>query len=168
MHVRAAERLGSTSRGWYGRNRHLVRLERSASSRISAWRAPKPTIGDREVVEVAQERCRADEVVEVLRVADVARVHDDEPVDEPLFARPGRCHAAPATIAVVSTQFGITVIRSGARPLRHEPLAHPLADRDDVVGALEVVADQPPQDADEHRVRQPSELGRRSPGTRPR
>ena len=40
----------------------------------------------------------------------------------------------------MSTQFGITVTRSGARALLHEPRAHRLADRDDAVGATQVPA----------------------------
>ena len=51
---------------------------------------------DAQVVEVAQERRGADEAVEILRVADVARVHDDERVDEPVLASPTRCRAAAA------------------------------------------------------------------------
>ena len=51
---------------------------------------------DPQVVAVAQERRRADEAVEILRVADVARVHDDEPPDEVVLLAPTRCRAAAA------------------------------------------------------------------------
>ena len=44
---------------------------------------------DAQVVEVAQERRRADERVEVLRVTDVAGVHDDERRRRAVLARPG-------------------------------------------------------------------------------
>ena len=51
---------------------------------------------DPQVVEVAQERGRADEAVEVLRVADVARVHDDEPARRAGACAPTRCRGAAA------------------------------------------------------------------------
>ena len=42
-----------------------------------------------EIVEVAQERQRARQCLEILRVADVARVHHDEAADEVVLLRPG-------------------------------------------------------------------------------
>ena len=50
---------------------------------------PEPDHDDPERLEVAQERRRANERVEVLGVTDVARVHHDERVVEPLLRRPG-------------------------------------------------------------------------------
>ena len=46
------------------------------------------------------------------------------------------------------------------RSLRLEPLPHRLADRDDAVGAAEIGADEPAQDADHRGIPQPVELGR--------
>ena len=51
---------------------------------------------DPDVVAVAEERRRTHEAVEVLRVADVARVHDDEPRHEPVPLAPTGCRAAAA------------------------------------------------------------------------
>jgi hypothetical protein len=71
--------------------------------------------GDDEVVEVTQERRRAHERVEILRMPDVAGVHDDEAVGQPLLARP-LVVLRRGVIALVSTQFGITTTRSGRAP----------------------------------------------------
>ena len=69
-----------------------------------------------QVVEVAEERRRAHEGVEVLRVADVARVHDDERLVELLRRAPTSLSRGCGVIALVSTQFGITARRSGGVP----------------------------------------------------
>ena len=64
--------------------------------RSSACRAPKPTITTARSSRSRDERRRADQVVEVLRVADVARVHDDEAVRRARARAPRRCRAAAA------------------------------------------------------------------------
>ena len=53
-----------------------------------AMARPEPGDHDAEVVPVAQERRRADEAVEILRVPHVARVHDDEAPDQIVPLRP--------------------------------------------------------------------------------
>ena len=96
-----ARLVGEEARRW-------STLERAARARrSSACRAPKPIDHDCEVVEVAQEGRRADERVEILRVTDVARVHDDERPGEPV-PRAQALSRARGVIASVSTQFGIT------------------------------------------------------------
>ena len=106
-----------------------------------AARAPKPMIDDREIVEVAKVRRRADQLVEVLGVADVARVHDHEAAVEPGVARPLVLLRLRRDRASVSTQFGITLTRSGGAPFP-QPLAHRLPDRHDAVRPPEVEADE--------------------------
>ena len=142
------ERVGQDLPRLVAHEAHLLDLEQPRE--LLQLVAPRAAADqhDPQVVEVAQERRRADQRVEVLRVADVAGVHDDELVDELVLARPRRCRAGAARASSMSTQFGITTIRSPSRALRLEPLAHRLADRDDAVGALEVEADREPQRSD--------------------
>ena len=77
---------------------------------------------DAQVVEVAEERRGADERVEVLRVTDVAGVHDDEAVVEVVLAR-------PLVVARLRRDRGrVDPVRDhreplGGRPLLLEPLA---------------------------------------------
>ena len=96
---------------------HLVRLEplaRAAAS--SSRRAPPPMIRTARSSRSRRNVHGADQRVEVLRVADVAGVHDDEAPRAAGARAPSRCRAAAARRDVVSTQFGITRIRSGATP----------------------------------------------------
>jgi hypothetical protein len=113
---------------------------------------------DADVLAVAQKGRRADEAVEVLCVADVARVHHDEPRREPVPFRPR------VVAALWRDRTRVHPVRDhpqtlGGRALRLEPLAHGLADRDDAVGAAQVRADEPAQHADDRRVAEPVELG---------
>ena len=87
---------GSTSRGWYGRNETESTSSTSASERELGVARAGPDDHDPEVVEVAEQRGGANQRVEILRVADVAGVHDDEAVGEPVLARPLGCRAAAA------------------------------------------------------------------------
>ncbi len=91
---------------------------------------------------------------------DVAGVHDDELRVEPAVARPRVVLSRAARAACVSTQFGITRRRSGRRALLLEARAHRLADRDDAVGAPEVEADEPAQQAHQRAVLEPLQLDR--------
>ena len=86
--VRRRERLGE-------RLARLVRQEADAvRAQLAGERdelgAPRAAADDRdaEVVEIVQQRRRADERVEILRVPDVAGVHDDEPAVEAVLPRP--------------------------------------------------------------------------------
>ena len=114
---------------------------------------------DPQVVAVAEERRRADEAVEILRVADVAGVHDDEAADEIVLR-------GPLVVARLRRdRAGVDPVRDHAQPLRRralglESLAHRLADRDDPVGAAQVGADEASQDADDRRVAEAVELRR--------
>ena len=121
----------------------------------------------REVARVAQERRGADEAVEILRVTDVARVHDDERGRRGRAARAHSLSRGCGVIARVSTQFGITRSRSGGAPFasRRSRIVSPIATI--AVGAPQVGADEPAQHADDGRVAEPVELASRSPGTRP-
>ena len=74
----------------------------------------------------------------------------------------------PGTTNVVSTQFGITVMRSGSAPFAISRSRIRSADRDDVVGALEIEADQATQHADERADWSACRARLRSPGRRPR
>ena len=98
---------------------------------------------DLEPFQVAEKRRGADERVEILCVPDVPGVHDDERVGRRPALVPSRCAAAPDEARSVSTQFGITSIRSGARALLLEAQLHRLADRDDPVCATEVERHEP-------------------------
>ena len=92
---------------------------------------------DAEVVDVVEQRRRPDQRVEILRVPDVARVHDDEPAVEAVLPRP-RVVARRRRERVRVDPVRDHRHAIGARALRHEPLAHRLADRDDAVGAAQV------------------------------
>ena len=114
---------------------------------------------DPQVVSVAKERRSAHEAVEILRVPDVARVHDDEPADEAVLPRP------LVVPRLRRDRAGVDPVRDHAEPLGRsalglEPLAHRLADRDDPVGAPQVGADEASQDADHGRIAEPVELRR--------
>ena len=105
-------------------------------------------IVEHEVVEVAEERRRAYERVEVLRVADVAGMHDDELVDEAVRTRP--------VVVLRRRLYRVRVhpVRDDDDPLRQrslllEPLAHRLADRDHAIGAPQVEADERAEKRDE-------------------
>ena len=109
------------------------------------------------VVEIAQERRGADERLDVLGVADVARVHDDEAVVEPLLAGPvvrRRLRRDPAGVDPVLDHAHAL----GRRSLLLQALAHRLADRHDPVCPAEVGLDHQPQEADEERILEPLQL----------
>ncbi len=102
-------------------------------------------------VEVAEERGRADERVEVLRVPDVARVHDDEGVVDSLLPRP----RVPPRLR--RELRGVDPVRDhldprGRRALLLETQLHRLPDRDHAVGAAQVERDEPPQRAHHERM----------------
>ena len=112
---------------------------------------------DPQVVEVAEERGGADERIEVLGMADVAAVHDDEllvetkpfcpvvPADggrEPLRVDPVRDHAHPP----------------GWSSLLLEPKAHRVSDRDYAVRATEIERNEPSKHAHHGTILEPLEL----------
>src|SRR5207253_565418 len=112
---------------------------------------------DREILQIAKERRGADENVEVLRVSDVARVHDDEAAGKPVLERPRifvRLRMNRVAVDPVRYHFDA----AGARTLRLEPAAHRVADRDDAVGAPQVEADQLPQQLDQRLALEPLHL----------
>ena len=120
----------------------LVRKESHRLGDLQALRerdhlaVPRAEAGDDDahVLAVAQERCRADEAVEVLRVPDVPRVHGDEAADEVVLRRPlvvPRLRRYRTRVDPVRDDPKAL----GRRALRLEALAHRLADRDDAVGA---------------------------------
>ena len=113
---------------------------------------------DLEPVEVSQQNGGAYQRLEILCVADVARVHDDEAVDEVVGLRAQALSRGCGVISSGSTQFGITTIRSARCALRDEPGAHRLADRDDAVGPPQVRAHDPPERSDRHWIRESPEL----------
>ena len=97
MEVRSRERL----------REHLSRLVGEEANRARHLETPRERgqlavpraearDHDAEPLEVAEEGRGADEAVEVLGVADVPRVHDDECVRQPVLAGPTRCPAAAA------------------------------------------------------------------------
>ena len=109
---------------------------------------------DAEVVEVAQERAGTDERVEVLRVADVSRVHDREPCREAVRGRPR------VVARLRGDAGGVDPVRdypealgSGALLLQAAP--HRLADRDDPVGAAQVERDERAEHADDEAALEP-------------
>ena len=139
---------GSTSRGWYGRN-HTVHdvqpLRQPDDLRVSGAEADDD---DPHVVEVAKEGRRPHEHVEVLCVADVPRVHDDERSDEPVLLCP-LVVAGPRrrSLRVDPVGYDADALGRCALLLQSEP--HRVADRHHTVGALEIEANQPAQNADE-------------------
>ena len=134
------------------RLRHLEPLARARVS--SACRAPNPITTISSPLEVAEEGRGADERVEVLRVPDVARVHDDERIVEAVLARPGvvpRLRRELLRVDPVRDHLDA----AGGRALRLEAQLHRLADRDDAVGAPQVERDEPPQRAEHERLLEP-------------
>src|SRR5438105_3167770 len=116
---------------------HGVRLQ--PLGELDELGAPRSSADDhhRKVFEVAEERRRADENVEVLRVADVARVHHDELVDEPVLASP---FVLPW---LRNDGRGVDPVGDDRDPLRLrslllQPPPHSLSDRDDAVGTTKV------------------------------
>jgi hypothetical protein len=123
--------------------------------------APRPEADDRhpEIVEVAQQGRGREEDVEVRRVPDVAGVHHGEQAREPVIPNP------TVVASLRRDRLGVDPVRDHAdliwrRSLGDQALAHPVADRDDVVGPLQVVRDELAQGADEPLVREPPELRR--------
>ena len=104
----------------------------------------EPRDDDPHVCSVAKERRRAHEAVEILRVPDVARVHDDEPADEVVLPRP------LVVPRLRRYRARVHPVRDHTEPLGRsalglESLAHRLADRNDPVGAPQVGADEASQ-----------------------
>ena len=104
--------------------------------------------------EVAQERRCADERVEILRMADVARVHDDEPIVELVLGRPG-VRARPG-----GQLGGVHPVRDhrdaiGGSAFLLEPLLHRVADRHDAVGAAQVERHEPAERTEDERLLEP-------------
>ena len=137
---------------------HLIRLEpldQSAHLRVAS---AEPDDGDDEIVEVAQKRGRADKVVEVLSVADVPRMHNDEPVDEILGARPvGLTRPWLYRGGIDPVRDDSDVVRRA--PFSNEALRHPLTDRDNVVGSPQVIPHERAQHPHEHWFVRPTQLG---------
>ena len=108
----------------------------------------EPDDQDGQIVEITQERGGANEVVQVLSVADVARMHNDEPIRQVLRPRPVVLTRAGHDCGSVDP-VGNDRDPLGRGALCDEPLAHAVADRHDVVGPLEVEGDQAPQHLDD-------------------
>ena len=114
---------------------------------------------DAEVVAVAKEGRGAHEAVEILRVPDVARMHDDEAIDEVV-------PCGPLVVARLRRDRArVDPVRNDAQPLGRsalcfEPLPHGLPDRDDPVSASKIRTHEATQNADHRRVAEPIELGR--------
>ena len=90
---------------------------------------------------------------------DVARVHDDERVDELVLARPvvvARARRQRVDVDPVRDHDHVARVRA----LLGEPRPHRLADRDDAVRALEVEPDRVAQSSDDDGVVQPLQLDR--------
>ncbi len=145
----------------------LVRQEANRLGDLESLRerdhlaVPRAEAGDHdaEVVAVPQERRGAHEAVEILRMADVARMHDDEPPVEAVLLGPGvvaRLRRDRACVDPVRDHAQAL----GRRTLGLEPLPHRLADRDDPVRATEVRADEPAEDSDHRRIPKSIELRR--------
>ena len=117
MDVGGRERLRQQLARLVRQEPHLVGLEPLGERDELGVAGAEADDHDREVVEVAQERRGADELVEVLRVADVAGVHDDEACRRARCSATTRCRAASGRQRGVSTQFGITLDALGARAL---------------------------------------------------
>jgi hypothetical protein len=110
-------------------------------------------------VEVAEKRARPDERVEILRVADVPRVHDDEPPGQPVLARPWVVAGHRVNARHVHP------VRYHTNPLGPdtfllEPLPHRVPDRNNPVGRAQRRVDQHTEHADDHRVAEAAELDR--------
>ncbi len=91
---------------------------------------------------------RLDQHLEVLRQADIARVHHHEPIDESVRAREGVVlRPGHDRLAVGPVVDDVHARRIGALFL-DQPAAHAIAERDDRVG----LAEQIPVDAIERRV----------------
>ena len=114
---------------------------------------------DPEVLEIAEERRGADEGCDVLRVPDVAGVHDEEAGVIAVLARPGVVPGLRRDAA------GVDPVLDHANPLRRrtlglEPLAHRLSNRDDPIRAAEVGLHHQAQQADQDRVLEALQLDR--------
>ena len=104
-------------------------------------------------------RRRVEQRRQILRVADVPGVHDDEAVDEPLLARPRiRALARRELLRVGPVRDHGDRVRLDA--LRDQPPAHPLADRHDSGRARKPEPDEPVEHADEDGVVEPAERDR--------
>ncbi len=155
--------------GREGLRSQLVRLPRHEADPVGLeqLREPHQLVAPRaaaddphgEVVEVAQERAGPDQGVEVLGVADVPGVHDDEMPQQPVLARPG------VVARHRHDRRGVAPVRDhadalGADALLLQPLLHRLADHDHPVGGAKGRVDEPAQGADDDRVSEPAELDR--------
>ena len=153
-------------RGWYGRKRHLVRVEPRARALVGApRRAPEPTTtisrssrSRRSVAaRISVSRSCAYPTFPECMTTNRCRALVARPVVRPRHrAERDRCRPSSGSP------------RSGRmRALRHKPLAHRLADRDHLVGAPKRETDGSPERGDEDRLLEPAELRRRSRGRRP-
>ena len=108
-------------------------------------------------VEIAEKRRRAHERLEVLGVADVARVHDDEVPRQAVVPRPR------VVERLRRDRLGVDPVRDHANPIGRrafllEPLPHRVADRDHAVGAAQVEPDHLAQRRHEQAVVEAAEL----------
>ena len=78
MHVCGRQRLRQDRARLVVEELHLVDLEQSRKRDELGVTRPHADDHDQEIVEVTQKRPGANERVEILRMSDVARVHDDE------------------------------------------------------------------------------------------
>ena len=133
---------------------HPRHVEALRQPRQLAVPRPEADHHDLEPLEVAEERRRADERVEVLGVPDVPRVHDDERVVDALLPRPRVLpRLRPELVRVDPVRDHRDPL--GRRALLLEAQLHRLADRDDAVGPSEVERDEPPERAEDDGVLEP-------------
>ena len=97
--------------------------------------APSPTIANRQPLLRPQPVGRVDQHVEVLRQADIARVHHARTDRRGRARARRRCPSGPGTIASQSAQLWMTCTRAGIGALfLDQPAPHAVAERDDRVG----------------------------------
>ena len=137
MNVGGGKRLGEHAARLVVEERHLVDLQQLRQRHELAVACAGSDDENREVVEVTQERRRANERVEVLRMADVPGVHDDELLVHALLSRP--------VVGFVTRRqpLGVDPVRDHLHTLGRctfllETPAHRVADRNDPVRAPEV------------------------------
>jgi hypothetical protein len=133
------------------RPRHLETLR---ETRELAVPCAEPDHHDPEPLEVAEERRRPYERVEILGVPDVARVHDDELVAEPACRGPGVLPGLRLDLGRVDP-VGDHLDPRLPRALVDEAELHRLADRHDPVGAPQVEPDELPERSEDERVLEP-------------
>ena len=159
VHVGARQRLGQPLARLVRQEAYVVESEaRGQPHHLSSSRT-QPHDQDDEVFEIAQAVGGADERVEILRVADVSRMHDDELAGEAVLRRPR------VVVRLRANLRDVDPVRDHPDPLRRsafrlEARPHRLADGDDAVRAPQVERHRAAKRRDHERVSQPPERGR--------